>query len=225
MSRQINLYNPDLRSVREFFCGRTLLIGAVAVFALSIGAYSFFTYQAIGRGDQVRVLDIQIKKLTDESAALSSEIAGRSKSAELERQLQQMEALAAAREQVAASLAQGAGGPSGGFSEYMRAFARQNLSGVWLTGFTIGAEGGDMTISGRALNPDLVPSYIARLNKEPLLQGRKFAQFAVKQTAGEHAAPAVAGAPSRPEGQRAAFHEFLLVSSAAGAAQRGGGMQ
>jgi hypothetical protein len=107
----------------------------------------------------------------------------------------------------------------------MRAFARQNLSGVWLTGFTIGADGGEMTISGRALNPDLVPAYIARLNKEPLLQGRKFAQFAVKQTAGEPAAPVAAGAPSRPEGQHAAFHEFLLVSSASGAAQRGGGMQ
>jgi hypothetical protein len=106
----------------------------------------------------------------------------------------------------------------------MRAFARQTLSGVWLTGFSIGADGGEMTISGRALNPDLVPSYIARLNKEPLLQGRKFAQFAVKQTAGEQA-PVAAGTPSRQEGQRAAFHEFLLVSSAAGAAQRGGGMQ
>ncbi|MBI4989680.1 MAG: PilN domain-containing protein [Rhodocyclales bacterium] len=228
MSRQINLYNPDLRSIREFFCARTLVFGAAAVFALSIGAYSLFTYQAIGRGDQARALDLRIRKLNDESAALSSEIAGRSKSSELERQLQQLEALAAAREQVAASLAQGAGGPSGGFSEYMRAFARQTLSGVWLTGFTIGADGGDMTISGRALNPDLVPSYIARLNKEPLLQGRKFAQFAVKQPAGERTAPVVAAAaPAHPEGQRTAvpFHEFLLVSSAAGGAQRGGGMQ
>lgn len=225
MSRQINLYNPDLRSAREFFCGRTLVIGAVAVFALSIAAYSFFTYQATGRGNQVRALDIQLKKVRDESAALSSEIAGRGKSSELERQLQQMEALAEAREQVASSLAQGADGPSGGMSEYMRAFARQTLSGVWLTGFSIGADGGELTISGRALNPDLVPAYIARLNKESLLQGRKFAQFAVKQPAGERTAPAAAGATSRPEGQRAAFHEFLLVSAAAGGAQRGAGMQ
>lgn len=224
MSRQINLYNPDLRSVREFFSGRTLAIGAVAVFALSIGAYSLFTYQAIGRGNQVRAMDIQLKKLADESAELSAEIAGRRKSADLENQLQRLESLAEAREQVAASLAQGAGGPAGGLSEYMRAFARQTLSGVWLTGFSIGADGGELTISGRAINPDLVPAYIARLNKEPLLQGRKFAQFAVKQPAGEPA-PAAAGAPARPEGQRVAFHEFLLVSSAAGGAQRGGGMQ
>lgn len=224
MSRQINLYNPELRSVREFFCGRTLLIGTVAVFTLSIGAYSFFTYQATGRGDQLRALDSRLDKLREESTALLSEVDRRQRSAELERQLQQMEALAAAREQVAASLARDASGPSGGFSEYMRAFARQTHPGVWLTGFSIAADGGEMTITGRALNPDLVPAYIAQLNREPLLQGRKFAQFAVSKPVDE---VRTANAPAQPEGQRAEapFHEFRLVSSAAVGAQRGGGMQ
>lgn len=226
MSRQINLYNPALRSVREFFCGRTLVIGTAVVFALSVGAYSFFTYQAIGHGNQVRVLDIRIEKQRNESTALSAEVAGRRKSADLEQQLQQLEAQAGAREQLAISLARDAGGPSGGFSEYMRAFARQTMSGVWLTGFSIGADGVELTISGRALNPDLVPTYIGRLNKEPLLQGRQFAQFAVKQSAAVTTTGA-SGASVRPEGQRAAppFHEFRLVSSAAGVAQSGGGIQ
>lgn len=224
MSRQINLYNPELRSVREFFCGRTLVIGVAAVCALSVGAYSFFTYQATGRGDRLGALDLQLGQLREESSALASEIERRQRSAELEQQLQQLEALAAAREQVAASLAQDAGGPAGGFSEYMRAFARQSLSGVWLTGFSIGADGGEMTITGRALNPDLVPAYIALLHREPLLQGRKFAQFAVRQPTDEGR---TASTPAQPEGQRAEvpFHEFRLVSSAAVGAQRGGGMQ
>jgi len=224
MTRQINLYNPDLRLVREFFCGRTLLIGAVAVFALSVVAYSLFAYQATVRGNEVRELDLRLKKVRDESAAISAELAARGKSAELERRLQQVEAAAAAREQVAASLAQGAGGPDSGFSEFMRAFARQTLSGVWLTGFSIAADGGEMTISGRALNPDLVPAYIARLNREPLLQGRRFAQFAVRQPAGE-AVPVAAEGQAKAGGQRPAFHEFMLVSPVAGAAQRGGGAQ
>jgi len=224
MSPQINLYNLELRSVREFFCGRTLVIGAVAVCALSIGAYSFFTYQATGRGDQLRALDSRLDKLREESAALLSEVDRRQRSAELEQQLQRLETLAAAREQVAASLARDAGGPSVGFSEYMRAFARQTHSGVWLTGFSISADGGEMAITGRALNPDLVPAYIAQLNREPLLQGRKFAQFAVRQPADEGR---TANTPAQPEGQRAEvpFHEFRLVSSAAVGTQRGGGMQ
>jgi hypothetical protein len=81
-----------------------------------------------------------------------------------------------------------------------------------------------MTISGRALNPDLVPAYIAQLNREPLLQGRKFAQFAVRQPTDEGRA---ANTPAQPEGRRAEvpFHEFRLVSSAAVGTQRGGGMQ
>jgi len=147
MSRQINLYNPDLRLVREFFCGRTLLIGMVAIAALSIVASSFYSYQSIGRGDEARALDVRLKKLGEERAALEAEMAGRRKSAELEQKLQQLEGLAKGREQIAASLALGAGGPAGSFSEYMRAFARQTLAGVWLTGFTIGADGGELTIS------------------------------------------------------------------------------
>lgn len=224
MSRQINLYNPELRSVREFFCGRTLIIGAVTVCVLSVVAYSFFSYQTTGRADQLRELDSRLDKLREESAALSSEVDRRQRSAGLEQQLQELETLAAAREQVAASLARDVGGPSGGFSEYMRAFARQTHSGVWLTGFSIAADGGEMTITGRALNPDLVPAYIAQLNREPLLQGRKFAQFAVRQPTDEGRA---ANTPVQPEGRRAEvpFHEFRLVSSAAVGTQRGGGMQ
>lgn len=216
MSRQINLYNPDLRLVREFFRGRTLLMGAAAILALSITVTSFLTYQSIGSGDQSRALEIRLKQLGEERGALAAELAGRRKSAELEQKLQQLEGLAKGREQVAASLAQGAGGPAGSFSEYMRAFARQTLSGVWLTGFTIGADGGEMTISGRALNPDLVPAYIARLNREPLLQGRRFAQFAVRQPAGERPPAAAHGQPAA-----SAFHEFRLVSSTPTGAQRG----
>lgn len=224
MSRQINLYNAGLRSIKEFFSGRTLLIGAAAVLALSVGASSFFTYQATGRVNEAREVDLRLTKVREESTALAAELEARGRSTELERKLQQLETIAAAREQVAASLASGAGGKDGGFSEYMRAFARQTFSGVWLTGFSIGADGVDMTISGRALNPDLVPAYIARLNKEPLLQGRKFAQFAVRQSA---SGMALSSATARTAGTRTspAYHEFRLVSSAAGGSTRGGDAQ
>lgn len=222
MSRQLNLYNPALRSVREFFNARTLLIGIAAVVVLSIGASSWLTYQGIGRDNRVRTLDQQLAKLREESAALSSSLAARGKNTELEQRLQQLEALAKGREQIAASLARGSGDRAGGFAEYMRAFARQTLSGVWLTGFAIGAEGSELTISGRALNPDLVPAYIARLNREPLLQGRKFAQFAVKQPAAGRPQPVPAAGAAQSGMPAAAFHEFRLVSSLAGGTAREG---
>jgi len=61
-----------------------------------------------------------------------------------------------------------------GFSNYMLAFARQSISGLWLTGFTVDGESGDMTLSGRALQPEQVPQYIGRLGLEPVLKGKAF---------------------------------------------------
>ena len=63
-----------------------------------------------------------------------------------------------------------------GIAEYLRAFSRQSVNGLWLTGFTI-VGNGELEIRGRVLSPDLVPSYIQRLNREQVLAGRSFARL------------------------------------------------
>jgi hypothetical protein len=75
-----------------------------------------------------------------------------------------------------AALKGGAFGNQRGFAEYLRAFSRQSLSGLWLTGFSISGSG-ELEIRGRVLSPDLVPSYIQRLNREEVLAGRSFARL------------------------------------------------
>jgi hypothetical protein len=75
-----------------------------------------------------------------------------------------------------AALKGGAFGNQQGYAEYLRAFSRQSLSGLWLTGFSI-AGGGELEIRGRVLSPDLLPSYIQRLNREEVLAGRSFARL------------------------------------------------
>ncbi len=72
------------------------------------------------------------------------------------------------------ALKAGAIGNRQGFAEYLQAFSRQAIDGLWLTGFTI-VGGGDITIEGRVIQPELVPHYIQRLNREQTLQGRTFA--------------------------------------------------
>jgi hypothetical protein len=70
----------------------------------------------------------------------------------------------------------GAFGSQQGFAEYLRAFSRQTLNGLWLTGFSI-AGSGELEIQGRVLSPDLLPSYIRRLNREQVFAGRSFANL------------------------------------------------
>ena len=54
----------------------------------------------------------------------------------------------------------------------MSAFARQSINGLWITGLVLDNQ--QVALRGRALNPDLIPAYVTRLNKEPALQGRSF---------------------------------------------------
>jgi hypothetical protein len=211
---QINLYNPQLRSAREVFSFRVLMIGLGISLALGTLGYAWYGYQAAGNARQARELDARLQAMRDETLALSKAISERGRNAELESRQQQLEARLVRMEAVGKALEQADGDVAAGFSEFMRAFARQTTPGVWLTGFSVGAGGAEMRIDGRAQNPDLVPAYIARLNSEPLLQGRSFAQFTVRQSPAAATAAPVAASSGQ---QRAmpAYHEFRLVTSLA----------
>jgi hypothetical protein len=110
-----------------------------------------------------------MEKLKDKSTAPKPDVVLDGEIAGLETELK------LARESMEA-LKGGAFGNQQGFAEYLRAFSRQSLNGLWLTGFSI-AGSGELEIRGRALSPDLVPSYIQRLNREEVLAGRSFARL------------------------------------------------
>jgi hypothetical protein len=99
----------------------------------------------------------------------------------LEEELKQMEAQAKAQENVLTTLKSGVIGNTDGYSEYMRAFARQSINGLWLTAFDIIGDGTEMSLSGAVVNPQLVPSYIQRLGKEKVMHGKTFSTLQMQQ--------------------------------------------
>jgi hypothetical protein len=143
------------------------------LFAL-LGYHFYLQQQVSGLAAEVRaaegVLSSQrgvVDKLTGKPAAPD---------AQLDANIARLEGeLKSAREAMDA-LKGGAFGSQQGFAEYLRAFSRQTLSGLWLTGFSI-AGSGELEIQGRVLSPDLVPSYIQRLNREQVFAGRNFANL------------------------------------------------
>ena len=116
-----------------------------------------------------------------------------------------------ARESVDA-LKGGAFGNQRGFAEYLRAFSRQSVNGLWLTGFTI--VGGDLEIHGRVVSPDLLPSYIQRLNQEQVLAGRSFARLEMSRPKPEQA-PSTDAKDKEPKKPARAprFLEFSLATT------------
>ncbi|MCK7581258.1 MAG: PilN domain-containing protein [Chromatiales bacterium] len=134
-------------------------------------------------------------------AALAAELAG-------------AQAFLAARHDVLAALERGDFGNPGGFSDYLRAFSRQAVPGLWLTGFDVSGGGAEMAISGRAVAADLLPQYIRRLNGETVFRGRNFA--ALKMNGGEDKPAIPQDGTGRPPPEAAAaphFVEFNLASA------------
>jgi len=105
-----------------------------------------------------------------------------------------------------------------GHAATLQAFARQSLDGLWITGLVLDRQ--DMALRGRAMNPELIPAYVGRLNQEPALKGRSFRALDIARPYDEPAATAIVpvaatssnpAAPEKP--QRAAFVEFSLTGS------------
>jgi hypothetical protein len=96
-------------------------------------------------------------------------------------ELQVVEAQAGMQEALLATLKSGAIGNTQGYSEYLRAFARQTVKGLWLTGFNISGDGAQMSLHGAAVNPGLLPEYIQRMNREPVMRGKSFAALQMKR--------------------------------------------
>lgn len=225
MTRQINLFNSGLRAKREWLTGKSLLNG-VGVMIVLLGLYGgVVRWQNQQLTDEANRVGAELSQQQGELARFNEEIAQRKVSKETEVTLQRAEAALQGRERVREALESGALGSSEGFSEFLRAFARQAREGLWMVGLQMAEGGRNITLEGRTVNPDQIPGYIRGLNSEPTLRGRSFEAMNV-QLVGEDNKPAArtaagdAAAPAGPGGQEAAaktlpFHEFQLAATAA----------
>jgi len=181
MSQQINLFNPIFLKQKKYFSVVTML---QALGLIVLGSVAFYAYAAY----QVAQLSRQAEETTKRYAVEQARLANYSNQFSLQRsgqmledELKQVEAQAKAQDLVLTTLKSGAIGNTEGYSEYMRAFARQSINGLWLTAFDITGDGAQMSLSGAVVNPQLVPSYIQRLGKEKVMRGKTFSMLQMQQ--------------------------------------------
>ncbi len=203
MSQQINLFNPVFLRQRKYFSVTAMLQALVMI---AVGSGVFYVYAA----HQVKLLAKQSeetsKRYTAEQLRLthySAEFSPQQSSQLLEEELKNAEAKAAAQHELIETLKSGVIGNTTGYSEYMRAFARQTVPGLWLTGFSIAGDAAQMSINGAVLSPELVPAYIQRLSREKVMHGKIFASLQMQQSKVE-------------SGKAARYVEFALQSAEAG---------
>ncbi len=181
MSQQINLYNPLFEPRREwmsFNVAATVVLATLALIAVGSAAASW-RYNSLARQEQASAQRLTNAK--EEMTRLASQLASRQKDPQLLAELDRAQAELKSRDEVVGVLQGGVLGNTAGYSEYLRAFARQSIEGVWLTGFSISGAGHHVVIEGRTLRAELVPDYLQRLNRERILQGSTFAEMQMQQ--------------------------------------------
>ncbi len=219
MSRQINLFNPIFRQQKKYFSAVTMAqaLGLILFGAILLVAYA--AYRSSQLGAEAAEASRQLQGAQTQLAQVEGAFPPRQKSSELAEQIRKVETETAALQQVAAILKTDKFGDTEGHAEYMRAFARQIIDGVWLTGFTIHGAGAEIGLQGRALRPELVPAYIKRLGNEPVLQGKSFSTLQMQVPQQKPAAGATAVTEPAP----APYVEFSLQSTNANTEPAGAG--
>lgn len=189
MSLQINLLNPLLKKQPSYFSLSTMLQALGFIIMGSLLFYGYAVYQE-------RQLNTQFKEDTKrfeaEKARMmlsEAEFSPQQTNQQLQEEIQQLEKQLKTQAELIETLKSSAGGNTSGYSEYMRAFSRQIVPGLWLTGFKLTGDGAEISLSGAALNPELLPVYIQRLGKEQIMHGKTFATLQIQAAAASGSEP------------------------------------
>nr|WP_315258348.1 MSHA biogenesis protein MshI [uncultured Duganella sp.] len=213
MSQQINLFNPIFLKQKKIFAALPMVeaLGIIIVGALLLNWYAAHNVAELEHvaADGKAALAKREQQLVKANA----QFAPRAKDAVLQADLAEAEAQLKALSDVSAVLQGGALGNTSGYAEYFRAFSRQNIGGLWLTGVSISGAGTDIGLQGRAMQATLIPNYISRLTGERVMHGKTFASLDIARPEAmqpQTAAPAGA-APAAPVAPP--FVEFNLQST------------
>lgn len=207
MSQQINLYNPLFLKQEKHFSARSI---AIALGVLVVGLGAFYTYALVqlrAAERAARDYTVQVASQRDQLMKLTAKLSPQARSKALEAEVARLEGEVKARQTVLAALGTGELGNTAGFSEFFAALARQVVPGVWLTGLVIGDSGNELLVQGRALRPDLVPTYLKALSSELMMRGRRVTEMklAAKSLPPEKSTEKGARGPER-------FVEFTLTA-------------
>ncbi|MFL6675350.1 MAG: pilus assembly protein PilM [Massilia sp.] len=212
-NQQVDLFNPAFEQKKKPFAAATMAqaLGLLLAGVIALGFYGNARIASLQKAANAGAA--QLEKRHARLASAASDFAPRQQSPALQSELAEAEAQLASLRQVAGVLERGELGGTQGYSEYFRAFARQNVDGLWLTGVSVGAAGNEIGVRGRALDPSLLPGYLGRLTHEKTMQGKAFGSLQIAQ-----AAPVrVAGKDGKEASAPAPYVEFSLQANPEGA--------
>ena len=181
MMQQINLYRPIFRKQEKKFSALAMLQAGAAIAVGIAIIYGLLWWQVRDLRQELRQTDARLAASTKRLDDATRQFGPGAKSKLLEDQVADLEKQIAARLRVRDLLGRGLFSNTTGYSDFFVAFARQHISGIWLTGFDITGAGENMRLQGRTNDPALVPRYVQRLSAEQALAGKEFQVFTLSR--------------------------------------------
>jgi hypothetical protein len=208
MTQNINLFNAAFSKPKHALSFATLVkcVGLTLVTLLALYFYQLYAVSSLA--GKLRSVQASLNDQRARAEKQPGTAGARKPDPQLEAEIAQLEVDLKQAQAAIGALRGGEFGDEQGFAEYLRAFSRQSVDGLWLTGFVISGSG-ELELRGRVLRPDLVPSYIQRLSREEVLAGRSFARFEMSRPEGE-------GAADKQGARAPGFLEFSLFTTEAG---------
>lgn len=202
MTHNINLYDPSLRPKREWLTAGNAA-AALATCTLVVALATAWVQHDLSRlKGPAQETSTALQAAQAEIVDLTQRMAKARPDARLQAELRLAQTALTQRQSALELLQAGGLGDERGHAETLAAFARQSIHGLWLTGVAL--EHQQVALRGRAMSPELIPTYVGRLNREAPLQGRAFRALHIER-------PQQAEAASAPA-RSAPYVEFSLVS-------------
>jgi hypothetical protein len=217
MSQQINLFNPAFVKQHKHFSLLAMLQGLGLLVAGSLVFYGYALQQVEQLGKQSEESTKRFNAEQVRLARYAAEFSPQQANQALQDEVRRLEKQLADQAELIELMKSGAVGNTTGYSEYMRAFSRQVVQGLWLTGFRVSGDAAQISLNGAVLAPELLPAYIQRLSQENIMRGRTFSTLQMRQ-------PKVVASPvgnatqggGASQGAIPRYVEFTLHSSADG---------
>lgn len=207
MSQQINLFNPIFLKQKKYFSAAAMLqaLGILIAGCALIAVYA--QYQVGSLSKEANNSKTQLIAAQKQLNEVMAHYGPKPKSQSLELQIQKTEAEINSIKKVFDILSRGDIGNTDGYSAYFRAFARQSMDGVWLTGLNLVGAGSEIGLQGRTVKPELLPNYINRLKTEEIMQGKSFGTLEMKSPL---AGPSVKTPSGADKAEAPGYIEFSL---------------
>lgn len=217
MAQQINLFNPVFLKQKKYFSAVTMLQALGLLLGGVLAFYAYVLYGSRTLAPLAAEAARQVAAQTVQVASLTREFSPQGRSRLLQEEISRANTRLKQRQELLGMLRTGGLGNTAGFARYLTALARQPVGGVWLTGFSISGDEIELALTGRVLQPDLVPAYIRALNREEVMRGRRVSELRLtareeRDTAGTAAPGASPGVVAKPPAAPTRYVEFSLVA-------------